>query len=117
MKRAKFAVICGEGFGHPNLEQVANSGSKLKEFEGEIISCESEVFSENFYLKIKLQDFKKEINWPELLPIPAVVGQGLRLFYEDTEGDGKAVDAKAYELKDQGKLIRRGSSEYIKFEF
>jgi hypothetical protein len=115
MERCKHAVI-HDTYGHPLLEDKGQGNYKLREKEGTIVFCESNCFSEIPVLDIRLsplEDEKINFNLREL-PIPALVGQKLRIFYDLIDEEGE-FDIKAYELYDDNRIRRRGALEHISF--
>ena len=114
MKRCNYAEI-SDSYGHPGLEDVGLGSYKLKEKEGTITFCESQVISGSPELIIEFSGLKKseKIRFPlKALPIPAVAGQILRVFYEKDEN---GIEVQAFELFDGSRISRRGGLEHIKF--
>jgi len=123
MDRVRLVEICDQF--HHDLEQIEKNKFKLKEIEGKIISCESGRRGLIIRLENRLTPEKtsnKKIIWPygkEGTP-PAICGQGLRCFYEETyqRGDVEEIEMGAYELMDKensSHVIRRGIKLKYKF--
>lgn len=115
MKKAKYVEVC-DGH-HHFLEKMEEKRFKMREVEGEIISCESRRFPVgSISLVMRLKNFRKEVSWnyESKMPLLALVGQTLRGFYEK-ENRG-TVSIEAYELLNGDKVLRRGKmSIYHKF--
>ena len=107
MKKAEYVELC-DGRLH-GLEQIRKNRFKMWEISGEIVFCESRIFPEGSSLVMKLKDSKKEVHWghESKMPLPALVGQTLRGFYEKDKGI--IVDIDAYELSNGSDVLRRGA--------
>ncbi len=124
MERCNYVQFCDPTH-HHDLKKISEGIFQLNVIEGEIISCEPDSRG----LVIKLDDYAtpsltkdKEIIWNYggRLALPAICGQALRCFYEEShiiKGDVIGIEMDAWELMSPGSsgfVVRRAtkSSDY-----
>ena len=116
MKPVKCAVI-GERDGNPSLKRIGEGLMKLNEIKGKIIFSETLPTGYGSCLEFKIDGKEDLVRWQEQknIPLPALVGQIIRGFYEcggyhrnDEDELQRVIYLDGYELQNmQGEVLTR----------